>query len=230
MKIKKGDFVELDYIGRLKEDGRIFDLTSQETAKKEGLYHAQQTYGAQIICVGEGTIVKGIDEFLIGKEIAKHTLSLTPENAFGKKNAKLIKIMPMNIFKKQNLKPFPGLQINIDGFMGTVRSVSGGRVIVDFNHPLAGRDITYELTIKRIVTDTKEKIKAFVKSLFGKDVPFDYQQGKLKINFLLPEQVQQPLVEKMKGLIPEVKEVKFDEVKREEQKVDAKQKKDTTQS
>ena len=80
------------------------------------------------------------------------------------------------------------------------------------------------------MTDTKEKIKAFVKSLFGKDVPFDYQQGKLKINFLLPEQVQQPLVEKMKGLIPEVKEVKFDEVKREEQKVDAKQKKDTTQS
>ena len=229
MKIKKGYFIELDYIGRIKEDGRVFDLTSEDAAKKEGLYNPKQSYGTQIICVGEGNIVKGIDDFLVDKDVATHKLSLTPEQAFGKKNAKLIKIMPMSIFKKQNMRPFPGLQINIDGFMGTVRSVSGGRVIVDFNHPLAGRDVTYELIIRRTVTDTKEKIKAFLHSMFGKDVPFDYQQGKLKVNFPLPEQVQQPLVEKMKTLIPEIKEVKFDEVKKEEEAKKTQQKKDTTQ-
>ena len=45
MKIKKGYFIELDYIGRIKEDGRVFDLTSEDAAKKEGLHNPKQSYG-----------------------------------------------------------------------------------------------------------------------------------------------------------------------------------------
>ncbi|MEK6840058.1 MAG: peptidylprolyl isomerase, partial [Nanoarchaeota archaeon] len=172
MKIKKGDFIELDYIGRIKEDGRIFDLTSVEIAKKEGLYQEQQQYGPRVICVGEGQIVRAIDTYLEGKEMGTYTLSLVPDQAFGKKNAKLMKIVPITMFHKQKIRPFPGLQINMDGYMGIVKTVSGGRVIVDFNHPLAGRNVIYELIVKRVVTDVKEKIKAHLHTLFGKDIEF----------------------------------------------------------
>ena len=229
MKIKKGDFLELDYIGRLKSDGRIFDLTSADVAKKEGLYHEHQTYAPRIICVGEGQILKGIDMYLEGKDKGTYTLSLTPEDAFGKKNAKLLKIVPITSFHKQKINPFPGLQVNMDGFMGVIKAVSGGRVIVDFNHPLAGRDITYEITVKRVVTDVKEKITSYLQSLFGKEIPFDFTQGKLTVHFPLPEQVQQQIADKIKQVISEIKDIAFVEKKEEKKPETKKPKKATTQ-
>ena len=229
MKIKKGAFIELDYIGRIKEDGRIFDLTSVEIAKKEGLYHEQQQYGPRVICVGEGQIGKAIDSYLEGKDTGTYTLSLEPEQAFGKKNAKLMKIVPISLFHKQKIRPFPGLQINMDGFMGIVKTVSGGRVIVDFNHPLAGRNVMYELTVKRVVTDVKEKIKAHLHTLFGKDIDFTFAQGKLTVDFPLPEPVQQQVNDHIKKVIPDVKDIRFSTPKEEKKQETKQQKKATTQ-
>ena len=224
MKIKKGDFVELDYIGKLKEDGKIFDLTSAELAKKEGLYQEHQQYGPRVICVGEGQIVKGIDAYLEGKDLGKYTLSLGPDEAFGKKNAKLMKIVPIHVFTKQKMRPFPGLQVNMDGYYGIIKTVSGGRVIVDFNHPLAGRDVTYEFTVKRIVTDVKEKITSHLQTLFGKEIPFTFAQGTLTLDFPLPAPLQQQFSEHTQRLIADVKKVVFTE-KKEEKKLETEQQK-----
>ena len=47
----------------------------------------------------------------------------------------------MSAFKKENITTQPGLQITVDEAVGMVKTVSGGRVIVDFNHPLSGKDI-----------------------------------------------------------------------------------------
>ncbi|MFS6939009.1 hypothetical protein ACDX33_11095, partial [Neisseria animaloris] len=73
------------------------------------------------------------------------------EEAFGKRQVNLIKLVPTNIFTKQNMTPVPGLHVNLDGIYGVIRSVSGGRTIVDFNHPLSSHDLVYEVDIKRIV-------------------------------------------------------------------------------
>ena len=56
----------------------------------------------------------------------------------------------------------PGLEIDVDGQKGIIRSASGGRVIVDFNHPLSSKDVTYEVDIKRKVTDQKEQTEAII--------------------------------------------------------------------
>jgi FKBP-type peptidyl-prolyl cis-trans isomerase 2 len=40
--MKKGDFVRIDFVGRLAATGEIFDLTSEEIAKKEGVYDEKQ--------------------------------------------------------------------------------------------------------------------------------------------------------------------------------------------
>jgi FKBP-type peptidyl-prolyl cis-trans isomerase SlyD len=209
MSIKKGDFIEIDYVGRLQGDGKIFDLTSEAVAKKEGLYHDHQQYGPQIICVGEGGVVKGLDAFLIGKQMGTHTLSLTPDDAFGKKNAKLIKIIPISAFKKQQMRPFPGLQVNIDGYMGIIKTVSGGRVIVDFNHPLASKDLIYEIEIISVVTDLNKKIKSTL-DLIQKDAKFTLNENNLVININLDAKQHNQLKEEIKKRIPEIKEIKFE--------------------
>jgi FKBP-type peptidyl-prolyl cis-trans isomerase SlyD len=206
MKTKKGDFIEIDFTAKVKDTSQIFDLTKESEAKKHNLFNPKQTYKPVIICLGENEIIKGLDQELIGKETGKeYKIELPPEKAFGKKNPKLMKLIPTNNFKKQKINPFPGLQLNMDGIIGTVRAVSGGRTIVDFNHPLAGKTLEYDLKINKIITKSEEKIKAMLKT----EAKIELKDKEAKIHADIPEKVQESLKNHIKKLVPEVKKVTF---------------------
>src|SRR3989344_7416856 len=123
--LKKNDFIEIEYVGRLKENDKIFDLTSEADAKKHDLYDSKQKYGPVTICIGQGDVVPGLDEFFEGKELKQYSIEIPPENGFGRKNAKLMKIIPMSAFKNQEIRPMPGLHVNFGGVTGIIKTVSG---------------------------------------------------------------------------------------------------------
>jgi len=219
MVIKKGDFVEIDFIGRVKDGGHIFDLTKKAVAEKEGIFNKNADYSPKIICVGNGDVVKGLDNFLEGKNIGeKYEFDVSIEEGFGKKNAKLIKMLPLNIFKKQNLRPFPGLQVDIDGSYGTVRTVSGGRVLVDFNHPLSGKELNYEIEINKLITDDTEKVKSILKGMISKDIECTVKDGNAIIDLDLPEQYQKILADRIKKAVKSLKKVDFKKKKLKKEK------------
>lgn len=213
MKLKNKNFVEIEYTGRIKEDNLIFDTTDEKLAKENNLYNENMSYGPTVICLGEGQVLKGLEEELIDKETEKeYTVELTPEKAFGKKDPKLIQLIPTSKFSQQNIRPVPGLQLNIDGLLGIVKTVSGGRTLVDFNHPLAGRDIIYKVKINKIITDDKEKIKAYIKvSLNLKDFDVKIENNIAKITFKkeLPKEISERLSKKITELIPNIKNIEF---------------------
>jgi hypothetical protein len=72
----------------------------------------------------------------------------------------LIKIVPETEFRKHGTKPYPGMFITADNLRGRVLSVSSGRVKVDFNHPLAGKTLVYNVEVKEKVENIEDKIKA----------------------------------------------------------------------
>jgi FKBP-type peptidyl-prolyl cis-trans isomerase SlyD len=223
MAIKKGDFIEIDFVGRIKDSGAIFDLTKKDVAEKEKISNKSADYSPRIVCVGNQDVVKGLDDYFIGKEAGKkYQLDIDVDEAFGRKDPKLIKMMPLNTFKKQNMKPFPGLQVNIDGNYGTIRTVSGGRVLVDFNHPLSGKEVSYDLEIKRIVTKDSEKVSGVLKGLVSKDVKCEVKAGIAKIDLDLPKEFQKILSDRITQLVKTVKKVEF--VKHTPEKNTSKQK------
>jgi len=205
--IKKGDFIEIEYIGRIKETNKIFDLTDKNLAKKENIYNPKASYKPLIICIGNHDIVSGLEDFLIGKKPSKYKIELKPEQAFGKKDPKLIKIISINKFNQQKIKPFPGLQVNIDGLTGLIRVVSGGRVIVDFNYPLAGKNIIYEIKVNRIIKRDEEKLKGFAKLHLSAEASLENNIAKIKKK--LPKELEEEFSKKIKRLIPLIKKVKF---------------------
>ena len=210
MKLKKGDFIEIDYIARIKYENKIFDLSDEETAKKEKIYHKEHKYKPIIICLGFNDVIKGLDEELIGKELGKHKIEIKAEKAFGKKTYDLIKLVPNSIFAKENIKPFPGLQINIGELIGTVRSVSGGRSLIDFNHPLAGKDLIYEVDIKKIIDNKEEKLKSLLELKLGNEIKFSIINDKAVIKLELKKEVKDLLIKEIKEKIPEIKEIEFE--------------------
>ena len=209
MQLKKGEFVEIEYSAIDKETGKIFDLTSEETAKKEGIYNPNAKHGKIIICLGEGQILKGLDESLIGKEADKdYIIELLPEKGFGKRDNRMMKLVSIELFKKENIRPFPGLRINIDGILGTVRSVSGGRVIVDFNNPLAGHTVIYKIKMGDVIKDTQKKLESLLE-LYDANLKGIIKDNIAEINNKVSGKESKFLNEKIKKLIPEIKEVKF---------------------
>lgn len=163
MKVAKGDVVRLHYTGKVKETGEVFDTTYEETAKEAGLYREDAVYGAVPIIIGAGHVLKGLDEALEGLEVGKkYELEIPPEKGFGKRDFRLIKTLTLGQFKKHGVYPFPGLEVEIDGKRARVLSVSSGRVRVDFNHPLAGKTLLYEVEIVEKIDDPIEQVKGLI--------------------------------------------------------------------
>ena len=180
MALKEKDFIEIDFTGRVK-DGEVFDSTIKEELKKINSESDSKIEAKPFIfSIGQGMFLKALDEFLIGKgEGETYTIELEPEKAFGKRNVAFIQRIPSKIFKEKRITPFIGLVLNFDGRMGKVIAVSGGRVMVDFNSPLAGKEVVYEIRILRKIENSKEKIKALNEFFFRKNIDFEIKEKKI---------------------------------------------------
>ena len=163
MAIKEGDFIRLNYTGKVQETGDIFDTTNEEVAEEAGLNTENKTYGAIPIAVGTGHVLKGLDNEIVGMEEGeKKTIEVKPEDAFGLRDPKLLQMIPMGEFKRQNMKPQVGMTITMEGQPGKIRSISGGRVTVDFNHEFAGKTLIYDVEVEKVIEDNLEKIYGII--------------------------------------------------------------------
>ncbi|MEM4474064.1 MAG: FKBP-type peptidyl-prolyl cis-trans isomerase, partial [Candidatus Bathyarchaeia archaeon] len=80
MGLQKGDFILLNYVARVKETGEVFDTTIEEVAKRERLYREGEVYEPKLVVIGEGWVLKALDESLIGMEVGEtKTVEIPPE-------------------------------------------------------------------------------------------------------------------------------------------------------
>ncbi len=219
--MKEGEFVEIEYTGRIKESGEVFDTTSEEIAKQAGIYSRHMMYGPIVVVVGAGHVIDGLDEALKEmKEGEEKTITLPPEKAFGKREQKLVRIFPTSYFKKQGITPRAGQIMYFGNVEGRIVSVSSGRVIVDFNHPLAGKTVEYEVKILRKVKDVEEQVKSIFKyHTFmpdeGFSVKIDGKKAIISIKMVVADHLKKKVEEEIKEYVDGVDTVEFVEEKDE---------------
>jgi len=200
MAIKKGDFIEIEFTGKIKDGGEVFDTNVKRVAEENNF--EIKNIKPFILAIGQKMLPKGFDEDLEGKEAGKeYTLELKPEEAFGKRNREMIKMIPTKRFLEQRINPERGMQLSLDGQLVKVLSNSGGRTLVDFNNPLAGKEVIYEYKILREVKDQKEKIDGLQDFLFKK--VFDFEIKNQKIIFKVEKQFE-PFVKVFSSKFKEV--------------------------
>ena len=221
-KTKKGDFVEIEFIGKDISNNEIFDTNIKEEAKK---INPEAESKPLIVCIGQEMVVKGLDESLEGKEPdKKYDVRINPEKGFGKRQPNLVRLMPLKAFASQKVYPQPGMTFALDNNLVKIVSVSGGRVMVDFNNPLAGKDIEYEFSIKKILSDIREKVTALQNFLFGHVFEFEVDEKSKKIIFsdikLTP--VLNAFKDKFKEILGYDLEILAKPEKKEEKKEEAK--------
>lgn len=200
--MEKGDLVLIDYVG--KNNGQIFDLSSEERAKDEGLYNENMSYGPVPVLIGEGYVIEGLEEALEEMEVGEsRELEIPSEKAYGKRTSDNIETYPEKEFRQQDVNVRPGDRIMVGNRQGKVLARSSGRVRVDFNHPLSGKDLEYEVELLEKVEDDEEKARKI----------FDYRLGHGEIEFQDGKVVIDHEIEDHDHEIPEnVKEEIRDEI------------------
>jgi FKBP-type peptidyl-prolyl cis-trans isomerase 2 len=138
MAVKKGEWIKVEYTGTL-DDGTIFDSTGTNGGNPLKLQ------------VGAGQLIKGFDESVQGKASGEeYSIRLEPSEAYGEYKGGLTHKVPKDQFPKgAELKP--GLMIMVSGPQGqipaSIKSIEEDEVIIDLNHPMAGKVLNFKIKI-----------------------------------------------------------------------------------
>ena len=231
MALQKGDFILIDYTAKVKETNEIFDTTNEETAKKEHLHKEGEIHEPLLVAIGEGWVLKALDESLTTMEPNKPaTVEIASKDAFGPRDPEKIKRVPLKqLLAKDVHNPSIGMRIDYNGKMATIRSIGAGRVLLDFNPPLAGRTLIYEVTVNKKLETSEEKIAAIVHrripAVEETQFKFTIQDKMLSID--MPEDTfylegvqiaKRGIAMDMKKFLPEMTEIKFVETFKAEPK------------
>jgi len=219
--IQKSDFILVDYTGKVKETGEVFDTTSEETAKENKVYKEGEIYEPGLVVVGEGWVLKALDEALLTFKIRKNeSVEIPPENAFGNRDPEKVKLVPLRRLAARGITPRLGAQIEYDKRLATVRTMGSGRVTLDFNPPLAGKTLVYEVSVKKKLKTAQEKISA----LIYRRIPaveaekFAFKVGKANVTVNMPEEAfyvdgiqlaKRGIALDIQRFLPEITTVKF---------------------
>jgi peptidylprolyl isomerase len=164
MTLQKGDFILIDYTAKVKETNEVFDTTNEETSKKEHLHKEGEIYEPKLVVIGEGWVLKELDEKLTTMEPNKpQTVEIPPDKAFGPRDPEKVKRVPLKqLFAKDIHNPTIGMRIEYGGKNATIRAIGAGRVLLDFNPPLAGKTLIYDVTVNKKLETNEEKIAALI--------------------------------------------------------------------
>ena len=139
--VKDGDTVRVHYTGTL-DDGTVFD----SSVDREPLEFT----------VGAGEMISGFEEAIIGMQVGQSkTVKIPAENAYGARDENLVFIIQREELP-QDLDPEVGQRLQMlqtDGptILVTVTDVFERWIAVDANHPLAGKDLTFEIELVEII-------------------------------------------------------------------------------
>ncbi len=189
--VNNGDFIMVEMTGRA-ETGEIIETTDEELAREEGVYEEGRSYGPRLVIVGEGYVLRGLDQRLPGVPFEEETeIEIPAEEAFGERDPENVQMIPYRVLRSKGVNPVVGGELEIDGRRATVRSVGAGRVQVDYNHPLAGRSVVYTLKVTENVTDDKKKMEALIGRRFLGIDPgeFKLRKTKKKVRIGVPDEV-----------------------------------------
>lgn len=151
VKVATGDNIIVDYIGRL-DDHNVFDTSVESIAKASGKYNPNRDYEAGLeFTVGAGQMIAGFDAGVVGMKLGEtKTLKIPADQAYGQKKDELIEKIPL-----EQVGDLSGVSVGTQVLLGgkipaTITEITDKDITVDANHELAGKDLIFDVTIKKI--------------------------------------------------------------------------------
>ena len=156
--VATGDQISILYEGRT-DDGELFDTNVVEVAQAEGSYNEQRPYEPLTFVVGSWSMIPGMEQWVIGMELNEtKELVIEAADAYGERSDQFIQDIPLDQFAEAEIEPVEWEVYNFVFGPGTVLEVGEESVSMDFNHPLAGERLTFDVTVTEISQPTQAPV------------------------------------------------------------------------
>jgi peptidylprolyl isomerase len=221
--MEKGSLILIDYTAKVKDSDEIFETTVEENAKKSNLYDPSIKYEPRLVSIGEGWVLKGLDEILSTAKLGDALdVDIPPDKAFGMRDPNKVRMIPQRKFGDKADEIKAGDVVDIDDRRGLVRFIGSGRVQVDFNHRLAGKTLNYNVNILKILQTNEEKASSLVKRRLlvdGEKISISFDKSEMTIT--LPEEsflteglqvIKKAISADLFKFIPAIESIKFLEI------------------
>lgn len=223
MTFAKGTLVYVNYTAKVKDTGEAIETTVEDEAKKLNIHDAERKYEPRLVAVGEGWVLKGLDEEIAKMDVGeKKTAELPPDRAWGARDSALLRMVPLRKFGERADELRVGDEVEMDNRIAVVRFIGSGRAQVDFNHRLAGKTLIYEIDALRKVEPGEDTIRSLMKRRFpveGEKLEFTQKDGEVSVT--IPDEaflveglqfIKRGIANDVLHFVPEVKKVTFTEV------------------
>ncbi len=141
-KVKEGDTVKVHYTGRL-EDGTVFDTSRQRNEPLE-------------FTLGQGQLIPGFEKAVVGLSVGEDTtINIPSSEAYGDHREELEVVVSKSDLP-DNIEPEVGMQLQMQqkgsqqAIPVQITGVTEDQVTLDANHPLAGKDLTFDIELVEI--------------------------------------------------------------------------------
>jgi FKBP-type peptidyl-prolyl cis-trans isomerase 2 len=180
--MEKGDFIKLQF-DTYTEDGKLVETTDEKKAKDSGIYDEHSSYKPIVTILGSGRLLKDLEDDIQKANVGEEKeLTLPPEKAFGVRDTNSVRVTSYREVERslmeeekragrsgKDVYPEPGKMVRIGDKYGKIMTVTAGRVVVDFNHPLAGKSIKYNYKVLEKIDGEENKVAAIIEINFSKD-------------------------------------------------------------
>lgn len=193
MTFNKGSLILVDYTAKVKDSEEVFDTTIEEDAKKHSLHQHDAKYQPKLVSIGEISypVLKGLDEALANTSVGdKLTVEVTPDKAFGERDTKKIRMIPVRKLGEDAEKVSVGDTIDIDNKRGIIRFIGSGRVQVDYNHKYAGKTVLYDVNVIKSLDSPNDIVDEILKNRLpveNSQIIFDVKEK--EANITIPEEI-----------------------------------------
>jgi peptidylprolyl isomerase len=191
MTLEKGSLILLDYTAKIKDTNEIFETTRESDIKDSKEFDPSKKYEPRLLGVGEGWVLKGLDDALLNANIDEHlNIEIPPEKAFGERDPSKVRMIPLRKLGEKANEIGVGDVVEIDQRMGIVRFIGSGRVQVDFNHKYAGRTLIYDANIVKKIESDDEKISNLIKRRLPLELTdIHYEKKDSDLEIIVPEKI-----------------------------------------
>ncbi|WP_292319398.1 peptidylprolyl isomerase [Caldisphaera sp.] len=170
MVFNDGDFVLINYTIKVKNGDTylVQETTYEDVAKQSGIFDANKKYGPYLIVIGKSQLIEAVNETIKEMEIGeKKEIKAEPSKAYGERRDDLVLRIPVKQLKRYNIPLRIGQQVEIGGRVGVIERIAERFAYIDFNHPLAGRELLIDLEVVKKIDDFTDKVKYLVERWLG---------------------------------------------------------------
>jgi FKBP-type peptidyl-prolyl cis-trans isomerase SlyD len=169
--MEEGTIVHVDYELYDGVTGDLIETTRESVAQEQEMHQEGRDYTPLVCVVGSGNLIPGFEAALLAADAdVEIDVTIPAVDAYGEKDPSLVETISIDKLLRSvrdRNQLYLGAPVNVGGRQGYLSYLAAGRARIDYNPPMAGKDLRYSFKITKVVEGREATVEAILQSNTG---------------------------------------------------------------